>query len=367
MTMIDESTCRNPHDRAHTGGGTGDTDCAKVPVVGGDGGAKSPPAAAKDIYVHKISDIKGAIYNNGLIEEKLHVIVVISNPCMYETRFRLFKDFIRRIELEEDEVELYLVEMIYPNQKFTMTDKANKMHLQIAAPVPLWHKENMINLAVRYLLPPTYRAFAWIDADVEFENCTWAVDALRILNGAKDVIQLFSHCIDMDKDGTTLNQFHSFGYSFNKNKLYTIKKADYWHPGYAWAMTRRAYEKLGGIYDKGILGSGDSVMALSFINKVSMATNKGFSAEYNNSMLEYQRRARKLRLGYVPGVIRHHYHGTKQNRRYTERWKILIDNKFVPSQHICFTDSGVLVPTVEFTDKFAADIMNYFIERHEDD
>jgi hypothetical protein len=25
------------------------------------------------------------------------------------------------------------------------------------------------------------------------------------------------------------------------------------------------------------------------------------------------------------------------------------------------------VPTVEFTDKFAADIMNYFIERHEDD
>lgn len=45
----------------------------------------------------------------------------------------------------------------------------------------------MINLGVRYLLPEKWKAFAWIDADIEFENSTWAVDTLKILNGSRDI------------------------------------------------------------------------------------------------------------------------------------------------------------------------------------
>ena len=42
------------------------------------------------------------------------------------------------------------MEMIYPNQRFIVTDKKNKRHLQLRTQTPIWHKENMINLAVRY-------------------------------------------------------------------------------------------------------------------------------------------------------------------------------------------------------------------------
>jgi hypothetical protein len=74
----------------------------------------------------------------------------------------------------------------------------------------------MINLGVQ-LLPENYKAFAWIDADVEFENADWAMDTLKILNGSKDVVQLFSHCVDMDREENQMNVYNSAGYQFCRN------------------------------------------------------------------------------------------------------------------------------------------------------
>ena len=315
---------------------------------------------------YKVNEIKLAIANNDPIEEKLNVIIVISNPCLYAKRYILLKEFVKRIEEEEEHVNLFIVEMIYENQKFIVTDKKNKNHLQVKTDVPIWHKENMINLAVKYLLPSDYKAFAWVDADVEFENNSWAMDTLKILNGCKDVVQLFSHCVDMSNENTNLNIFNSFGYSFNKEKKFTTKGQDYWHPGYAWAITKKAYDKIGGIYDKGILGSGDSIMALAFINKAESMNNINYSDDYNNSMLEYQLKASKLRLGYVPGVIRHYYHGSKKNRQYTERWKLLMKHNYSPIEHLTYDKQGILIPTETFPFDFKEDIMNYFRERKED-
>ena len=74
-----------------------------------------------------------------------------------------------------------------------------------------------------------------------------------------------------------------------------------------------------------------------------------------------------MRLGYTPGVIRHHYHGTKQNRKYTERWKILMKYCFSPTTHIVYNAQGILIPTAFFPEAFKEDIMDYFRERKEDD
>ena len=332
---------------------------------------------------YKVNDIKYAINNNDPIEEKLNVIIVISNPCLYARRYILIKEFIKRIEEEEENVNLFVVEMVYAinyleyainyldnnnkttYQKFLITDKNNKNHLQLKTDVPIWHKENMVNLAVKYLLPKDYKAFAWIDSDIEFENVSWALDTLKVLNGCKDIVQLFSHCIDMDKNKTNLNIFNSFGYSFQKQKKYTSKGIDYWHPGYAWAITRRSYEKIGGLYDKGILGSGDNIIALSLISKANYICNINYSDDYNNSMLDYQKKTSKLRLGYIPGVIRHHYHGSKINRNYTERWKILMKHKYSPITDVNYDKNDILVSNI--SKEFQKDILNYFKERKEDE
>jgi hypothetical protein len=320
-----------------------------------------------DCIDYKSNDIKYAINNNEPIESKLNVIIVVSNPCLYAKRYKLLNEFVKRIENEEENVNLFIVELVYGTQKFIVTSNKNKKHLQIRTDTPIWHKENMINLGVKHLLPTSYKAFAWIDADIEFDSTSWALDTLKLLNGCKDVVQLFSHCVDLNHDKSTLSIFNGFGSSFSKGKPYTRNGKDYWHPGFAWAITRKAYEKIGGLYDKGVLGSGDNIMSLSFINNVECMNNENYHEDYNNSMLEFQEKAKSLRLGYTPGVIRHHYHGSKQNRQYTERWKILMEHSFSPGKHLTYDDKGILIPSKEFPEEFKKDIMNYFRERKEDD
>lgn len=320
-----------------------------------------------DCLDYETNPTKSALLNNDPLDKTLHVIAVVSNPCLYTRRYILMNEFIKRMTMEESFVSLYVVELAYQDQPFVITDTKNKQHLQIRAETPLWHKENMVNMAVKKLLPKNWKAMAWIDSDLEFESGTWALDTLKILNGTKDVVQLFSHCDDMDRDGLNMRTFTSFGYQFTKKNKYSCAGPNYWHPGYAWACTRKAYDKMGGLYDLAVLGSGDNVMAMAYINNVLKSANIRYTDAYIESIQEFQTRARGLRVGYVPGVIRHHFHGTKANRNYTERWEILIHHKYDPTTYVTKREDGLLVPTAQCPQAFLDDIFNYFKERKEDD
>lgn len=322
-----------------------------------------------DILVSKFNHrgTQKAILNNFKIEDKLNVIGVISNPCNYKKRLSLANKFIKHME-EFDNVNLYIVELIYNkyNQGFSITSSKNPNHLQIKTDVPLWHKESMCNQGVKYLLPKDWKAFAWIDMDIEFDNLSWVDDTLKILNGYKDVVQLFSHCLDMDNNENTMQVFHSFGYQYDTGKKYCNTGVNYWHPGYAYAMTRKAYEKIGGLYEESILGSGDHNMALGFLgnkDSINMNTTDG----YKKSVENFVKKAQNLRLGYVPGIIRHYFHGTKENRKYNERWQILVKHKYDPSIHITRDKLGIIIPTKECPKGLLDDILQYFKERKEDD
>jgi hypothetical protein len=320
-----------------------------------------------DIINYKRNIIKDAIENNDPIEDKLHVISVISNPCLYAKRYILMKEFIKRFENEEPNCILYIVELAYGNQKFIITDKNNNKHLQLRTDIPIWHKENMINLGVKKLLPKTWKAFAWIDADLEFENNTWASDTLKILNGTKDIVQIFSHCVDMDNNEMTMKVMNSAGYQYTKQKQYTTNGENFWHPGFAWAMTRKAFERVGGLYEVSILGSGDHIMMHCLLNNGKNSISSTNTDDYKNSILEYEKKFCKLRFGYVPGVIRHYYHGSKKNRGYQERWKILVNNKYSPTIHIKKDSNGLIIPTKEFSKELQQEIFDYFASRNEDD
>jgi hypothetical protein len=320
-----------------------------------------------DNIYYESNYIKHAIENNDPIEDKLNVIIVISNPCLYAIRYILIKEFIKRIELQEPNVNLYVVELIYGKQKYIITDKNNKNHLQIKTKIPLWHKENMINIGIKKLLPSNWKAVAWIDADIEFESSTWALDTLKLLNGCSDIVQLFSHCLDMNKDGYTMKVFSSGGFQYVKKHGYVSNGPDFWHPGFAWACTRKAYEKIGGLFELGILGSGDNIMMLSLIGNGFKSINENSNESYKNKIITFQEKIKTLRFGYVPGVIRHHYHGSKKNRKYSERWQILVKHNYDPDTFISKDKNGILIPTKDCPRQLLDDIYNYFKERNEDE
>jgi hypothetical protein len=50
-----------------------------------------------------------------------------------------------------------------------------------------------------------------------------------------------------------------------------------------------------------------------------------------------------------------------------ERWEVLIRHEYNPYIHVTKNNMGLLVPTPHFSKEFLADIMNYFVERNEDE
>jgi hypothetical protein len=316
-------------------------------------------------------ETRNAILNNDPIADTLHVIAVVSNPCQYKRRYFLAREFTKRMELEKN-VTLYIVELAYGDQSFHVTEETNPRHLQLRATVPLWHKENMINVGVAKLLPADWKAFAWIDADIEFESTTWALDTLKVLNGTRDIVQLFSYSVDMDNKNNSmlLQEGIGFKYSNNNTKIHwdtlntTIQKG---HPGYAWAISRSAYECIGGLYEDHIIGGGDVIMAFASLFKCSFPYTKVASADHKQSVLDFETKAKKLHLGYIPGVIYHYFHGSRVNRRYDQRHEILLNNNYSPSLHLTKNADGILIPTDKCPKSLLDAIMTHFGERNEDE
>ena len=54
----------------------------------------------------------------------------------------------------------FIVELCYNDQQFIITDSKNQHHLQLRCNNVMWHKENMINIRVRKLLPENWKAMA---------------------------------------------------------------------------------------------------------------------------------------------------------------------------------------------------------------
>lgn len=316
-----------------------------------------------DIDIHSpANETKLAIRNNVPLDSVLHVVAVVSNPCRYKRRIQLAREFVHRMKHEGSCVKLHIVELVYGNDPFQLED-VSSLGIRTSAH-PIWIKESLINFVIRNLLPNEWKAVAWIDADIEFESDTWAIDTLKILNGSKDIVQLFSHAVDMDHTEDTMKIFSGFGYQYTKKRQYTDASA--WHPGFAWACTRMCFEKMGGLYDLSILGAGDHNMALSLVGLSHKSVNKNVSNGYKNSVTDFGTRCMGLRLGYVPGVIRHYFHGSKVKRGYGTRWNILVRHKYDPNTDTFRDHRGIVCICTSLTG-LARDIHQYFASRDEDE
>lgn len=170
----------------------------------------------------------------------------------------------------------------------------------------------------------------------------------------------------MDREENAMNIFSGFGFQYEMGVKLGSTGINFFHPGYGFAFNRKAYEKIGGVFQFGILGSGDHHMAQAFIGNPN-SVNSNASEGYKNSLREYTKRCKLIRLGYTPGVIRHYFHGSKKNRKYIERWQVLVKHQYDPYQHVVENEDGILVPSSLCPIDLPKDIMKYFSERLEDD
>jgi glycosyltransferase involved in cell wall biosynthesis len=307
----------------------------------------------------------------------LHVVTVISNTRRYQSRYRLAKDFFQH--MNQSGVNLHVVECAFGARPFELEGAIpfGANYYRVRTPHELWLKENLINIGVSKL-PDDWQYVAWIDADIRFVRPDWAEETVHMLQH-HPVIQPYSTVQDFGPNYEALrthpdscnHAWHGFGYSYRTaRKLPSWRRYGYdkfWHPGFAWAATKEAWNTFGGLPDRAILGSADHHMALALLGAVERSYPSNISKAYKNYMLTWQEHAKPIRheLGYVKGGIDHYWHGDRTARRYKERWSILIDTKYDPYTDVKYDSQGVL-QLAGNKPELKREIQYYFEQRNED-
>jgi hypothetical protein len=214
----------------------------------------------------------------------------------------------------------------------------------------LFHKEKLCHVLENYV-SWWYNKLLFLDADVIFENPDWYMTVSKLLDKF-DVVHPFDSCnwLDLTYKNISISR---------KSVLLMDTKKPYnpaYHPGFAWAFRRSWFRKVG-FYQWAITGSGDTYSAAAWLG----TPIKGIIEAYKPSYIEYCRLSRPS-ITFCPGAVYHLYHGSRENRKYTDRHKILDgikDVRFI----IRVNKDGVIT----LSDKnINAKLLKYFESREDD-
>jgi hypothetical protein len=211
-----------------------------------------------------------------------------------------------------------------------------------------WQKERLLNIALQRV-PRRYSRIAWIDADVLFENASWARDASALLQRYA-VVQLFENVVRLPPyplPGSGLgDHYRSFAsvYQSHPHVLLNGVYDQHGHTGFAWAA-RRDFLDAHGFYDVCISGSGDHAMAHAFCGDwespcIIRTFGTGAMLEHFTNWCERIYGDVRAQVGVVPGRLLHLWHGSVENRRYGVRTKEIIKMAFNPFEDLVLNDFG---------------------------
>jgi hypothetical protein len=304
--------------------------------------------------------------------QTLHVATAYSNPYRWWTRRVLMNDF-RRHMAESPNVDLYVGELAYGDRPFEVTGgHANDVQLRTAH--ELWHKENILNVAVSRF-PPAWQYGAYLDGDFHMTRRDWALETVHLLQHY-DFVQLFSSYTSLSSD----HRPHRIAPSFAANYM---RRRRGWRPGHGkseysdthgapgggWAFRRSALDKVGGLLDTCILGSGDMRMAYGLIQEKEVSIEmRRCGPGYTGPILAWCERARSIEknIGCLDNHATHAFHGPYAARSYGDRWRILVENDVNIATDVSRHWQGVWRLNGN-KPKLRDDIRAYFLSRNEDD
>jgi hypothetical protein len=333
------------------------------------------------------------------VHEPLHLVVPIMNQKRFKTRWKLARRFFDYAA--KSGAILTIVEVAYGERKHALADVIGTVGVDRGAVLPagaghqyialrskdeLWLKESILNAGVQRL-PADWKYVAFVDADVQFARPNWVGETIHKLQH-HPVVQMFSEALDLGPKFTKARgaelqrsfvDCYRLGLPTRKEQLAT--KATYyggatgiWHPGYAWAWRRDAFDAVGGLIDIAICGAADWHMANALIGNVDDTLSPGMSEDFVKAMHEWQLRAEthiRRNVGCVDTLLMHYWHGRKSDRGYTTRGAILTEQPEPYSQLLDLkrdwqglwqlVDRGDL-RSIRLRDR----LMAYFVSRDED-
>ena len=261
-------------------------------------------------------------------------------------------------------VVLIEIELAIGDQPFQVTEEDNKYHLRYRTDQIFWYKENLNNIAFRWIRDNIKSnrpiKVAWIDADTSFTNTTWVKDTLALLDQFK-FVQLFETFDSLGPENEILTSDPGFIKQWLQPKDGYAKLG---RSGAAWASTVETLEQLNYLPDWDILGASDWATALALTGKSLI--NKSRVRKQNIAWAKQAEYLINGSVSYVPGTIVHHFHGWPADRGYSSREQILHDHEFEFETDMIYRQDGLLQfsPTLS-KPGLISDITGYFASRKE--
>lgn len=298
-------------------------------------------------------------------------ITVFFNPAGFTALLNNY--FIFADQLQRQGVPLLTVECAFNGADFQIPE--GPMVHRLRSNSIMWQKERLINYGVSKL-PPEVKYYAWIDCDVLFPTDAWAQQAVDKLQTA-DVIQLYKKVHYMPKgmlayDGSKVPFLQSvlWQYKIHRNWLERrrARQLGFATPGFAWACRRELFEDLGGIYDRNIVGSGDTFLVDCLLNSWDI---HGFASKFSEPMQRdlmawcERLRLKNPQVDYIPLDIAHLWHGNLKNRKYMDRHDVIIKYDYDPQTDVMLVNDVYEWATAK--PGLHEDIRQYFHNRNEDD
>ncbi len=334
-------------------------------------------------------------------KQTLHVAICYSNPYRWRSRRELANDCIRHFRHMAN-VDVHVIELAYGDRPFEVTNtELYQNDIQLRTNCELFHKENLLNLAIRSF-PHHWKYGAIVDADFHFTRHDLALETIHQLQH-HEWVQMFSQYINVSGEhepgkghrpiGQPSNGF-VYGFVSNGHELPDGYNGGWaepsrsgqssgggrlpWigAPGGAWAFRRSAFDRVGALLDRCILGSADWFMAFGLAGQMASRETEiklgKKMHKYTPAYLEYirgwqERAVRTINgnIGYVDALAIHHFHGPMRKRGYSDRDDILIGCKYSPIHDVYHDWQGVLQLN-DNKPKLRDAIRRYFLSRCED-
>lgn len=236
------------------------------------------------------------------------ICLVVFNPS--KTKRILMNYFYIKNQFLIQKLPVFTIELVYSGHTPEIPDAFHVRSNSI-----MFHKENLYRI-LETKIPRKYTKLAFIDCDILFSNPSWYSQTSKLLD-TFDVVQPFETAHWMDLTYTKIELSRETVLHMKSNTWNFL-----YHPGFAWCMTRDWYNSTG-FFDYAVSGSGDTLSAIAWLKKKLPI---GFQSLPKSLRHQYSKFLNKScpKITYLQSIdVYHLYHGSRSNRQYSNRHKLL--------------------------------------------
>jgi len=293
------------------------------------------------------------------------VLIAFFNPAKFK---RILKNALYIINILKDKsIPHYVVECTFHKSR----PQIPGADLVVNSDSYMFYKEQLLN-KLETIVPEKYTKLIFLDADVLLDTPDW-IDQISVSLNTCDIIQPFNQACWLTPDNTRIRS-KKMSYAFaivTKKTINRITLHDY-HPGFAWAIKRDIFRKLGGFFPRSIIGGGDVTFVLNMLpiqvtdEIFYLAVNPDFGKFIIESWRVYNDNFKKVnpKLGFLANRAMHLFHGVVGNRQYVTRYQDIYksmngnwDDEIVTNSDSLFEFKRPEVNKI---------VLNYFKGRNED-